>query len=163
MTAAVDGVPATESAFPMVMRGYDRPQVDEYIARISTMTQQSRAGLADVEQRLREIEHKGQQAERALDAAERTLAGGPNAGPSLSGLCQMGKSEKRCRVIWLGSTRWRSAPMASFWRSVVEHPANPAECGFSIGKHANEQWNLATSRMLSPVWPSVPRAPGWRL
>ena len=72
MIAALDGV-------PMVAQGYDQSQVDEYVARMSTLTRQSQAALADVEQRLREAQHRSEQAERAL-------ADGATAAGSLSGL-----------------------------------------------------------------------------
>src|SRR5215510_7460708 len=77
--------------FTVVLRGYDRPQVDDFVQRLNAALAQSEATRAEAEQRLAEAVRRGKQAEQALNSAQQKLTDQSKAleeqgRPTLSGL-----------------------------------------------------------------------------
>ena len=52
--------------FTVVLRGYDRPQVDDFVQRLNAALAQSEAARAEAEQRLNEAQRRARNAEQAL-------------------------------------------------------------------------------------------------
>ena len=59
--------------FTVVLRGYDRPQVDDFVQRLNAALAQSEAARAEAEQRLAEAVRRAKQAEQALQSAQQKL------------------------------------------------------------------------------------------
>src|SRR5215831_13120568 len=77
--------------FTVVLRGYDRAQVDDYVQRLNAGLAQSEAARAEAEQRLNDAVRRGKQAEQALVGAQAKLTDQSKAleeagRPTLSGL-----------------------------------------------------------------------------
>ena len=77
--------------FTVVLRGYDRPQVDDFVQRLNAALAQSEAARAEAEQRLNEASRRARQAEQALTSAQQKLTDQTkqleeNNRPTLSGL-----------------------------------------------------------------------------
>ena len=77
--------------FTVVLRGYDRPQVDDFVQRLNAALVQSEAARAEAEQRLNEAQRRGRQAEQALTSAQQKLTDQnkqieESSRPTLSGL-----------------------------------------------------------------------------
>ena len=58
--------------FTVVLRGYDRPQVDDFVQRLNAALAQSEAARAEAEQRLNEAQRRLRQAEQALTRRSRS-------------------------------------------------------------------------------------------
>ncbi len=56
--------------FTVVLRGYDRPQVDDFVQRLNAALAQSEAARAEAEQRLNEAQRRSRQTEQALTSAQ---------------------------------------------------------------------------------------------
>src|SRR5690606_21015974 len=77
--------------FTVVLRGYDRPQVDDFVQRLNAALAQSEAARAEAEQRLAEAQRRARQAEQALTQAQQKLTDQSkqleeSSRPTLSGL-----------------------------------------------------------------------------
>src|SRR6185369_4716017 len=65
--------------FTVVLRGYDRPQVDDFVQRLNAALAQSEAARAEAEQRLGEAQRRHRAADQAKQLEE-------SSRPTLSGL-----------------------------------------------------------------------------
>src|SRR5437773_10850939 len=82
--------------FTVVLRGYDRPQVDDFVQRLNAALGQSEAARAEAEQRLAEAQRRTRQAEQALTQAQQKLTDQSkqleeSGRPTLSGLGTRGE------------------------------------------------------------------------
>ena len=77
MSIAVDRDPSAtnpENQFPVVLRGYDRMQVDDYIARLQAAVHQSQTARAEAEERLAQAQQRLAQSQRALAEVQKNLS-----------------------------------------------------------------------------------------
>ena len=77
--------------FSVVLRGYDRPQVDDYVGRLNAALAQAEQARAEAEQRLAEGQRRLRQAEQRLTTVEQKLTDTnkqleESSRPTLSGL-----------------------------------------------------------------------------
>src|SRR5688572_13576529 len=77
--------------FTVVLRGYDRAQVDDFVGRLNAALAQSEAARAEAEQRLNDAQRRSRQSEQALTAAQQKLSEQSkqieeSSRPTLSGL-----------------------------------------------------------------------------
>jgi cell division septum initiation protein DivIVA len=63
-----------DGRFPVVLRGYDRMQVDDYIARLQAAVHQSQLARAEAEERLNQAQQRLNQSQRALAEAQQSLS-----------------------------------------------------------------------------------------
>lgn len=67
---------AEEALFPVVMRGYDRAQVDEHIASLSANLSQTRTQVAQLDEEVLKLSAQLTQAQTALRENDRPLIPG---------------------------------------------------------------------------------------
>src|SRR5262245_17508140 len=77
--------------FTVVLRGYDRNQVDDFVQRLNAHLAQTKAAHAEAEQRMNDSQRRTRQAEQALSSAQQKLTDQSkqieeNSRPTLSGL-----------------------------------------------------------------------------
>jgi len=81
----------TQPDFTVVLRGYDRAQVDDFIQRLNSLIAQKEAERSEAERRMTEAQRRLRQAEQRTAALEQKLKEQSkqleeNARPTLSGL-----------------------------------------------------------------------------
>jgi DivIVA domain-containing protein len=81
----------SSSEFSVVLRGYDRAQVDDFIGRLNGALTQSEQARTEAEQRMNEAQRRLRQAEQRLNSVEQKLTDTnkqleENSRPTLSGL-----------------------------------------------------------------------------
>ena len=77
--------------FTVVLRGYDRAQVDDFVGRLNAALAQSETARAEAEQRMNDLQRRSRQAEQALTSAQQKLTDQAkqieeSSRPTLSGL-----------------------------------------------------------------------------